>query len=348
MTRAGEQADHFRWQAGWCASLGSPLYAHLLTQAAGDIEAGGPVGRVLGDREAHQRSALGLRLMGSVHRLVLLGQAPDLAATYPSAGGKADPEVAWHAFTALVEERFDDVEAGIDRRVQTNEVGRSTALVGGFLEVARATGLPLRVLEVGASAGLNLRWDHFRYEARGATWGPTDSPVRLCSYNSDLPLPFDVEANVAERAGCDPDPVDAATDEGRLTLLSYVWPDQAHRIRLLRSALEVAATVPVRVDRANLVDWLPERIGPVAGQATVVFHSIVMQYLSKDDHHTFGSIVAKAGARATDDAPLAWLRLEPKGGEFHVRLNRWPGGEEHHLGTASAHGQNVRWLGLPR
>ena len=152
MSRAGEQAEHFRWQAGWCASLGSPLYAHLLTQAADDIEAGGPVRRVLGDREAHQRSALGLRLMGSVHRLVLEGQAPDLAATYPSAGGKADPEAAWEAFLGLVEERSDDVEAGIDRRVQTNEVGRSTALVGGFLEVARATGLPLRVLEVGASA----------------------------------------------------------------------------------------------------------------------------------------------------------------------------------------------------
>jgi hypothetical protein len=348
MTRAGEQAEHFRWQAGWCASLGSPLYAHLLTQAAANIEAGGPVGRVLGDREAHQRSALGLRLMGSVHRLVLEGQAPDLAATYPSAGGKADPETAENAFLALVDERFADVEAGIDRRVQTNEVGRSTALVGGFLEVARATRLPLRVLEVGASAGLNLRWDHFRYEARGATWGPADSPVRLCSYNSDLPLPFDVHATVAERAGCDPDPVDAASDEGRLTLLSYVWPDQAHRIRLLRSALNVAAKVPVPLDKRSLVDWLPERIGPVPGLATVVFHSIVMQYLAKDDRYAFEAVVRQAGEEATADAPLAWLRLEPKGGEFHVRLNRWPGGDEHHMATATAHGQNVRWLGLPR
>ena len=348
MSRAGEQAEHLRWQAGWCASLGSPLYAHLLMQAAGDIEAGGPVGRVLGDREAHQRSALGLRLMGSVHRLVLEGRAPDLAAAYPSAGGKADPEAAWDAFIALVDERFADVEAGIDRRVQTNEVGRSTALVGGFLEVARATGLPLRVLEVGASAGLNLRWDHFRYEARGATWGPADSPVRLCSYNSDLPLPFDVHATVAERAGCDPDPVDAASDEGRLTLLSYVWPDQAHRIRLLRCALDVAAEVPVPLDKGSLIDWLPERIGPVPGRATVVFHSIVMQYLAKDDRHAFEAIVRQAGERATGDAPLAWLRLEPKGAEFHVRLNRWPGGDEHHVATATAHGQNVRWLGLPR
>src|SRR5947208_1364179 len=82
---------------------------------------------------------------------------------------------------------------------------------------------------VGASAGLNLRWDRFRYEARGLTWGPADSPVRLCSYNSDVPLPFDVDARVVDRAGCDAAPVDPTTEDGRLTLLSYVWPDQPHR-----------------------------------------------------------------------------------------------------------------------
>jgi hypothetical protein len=34
----------------------------------------------------------------------------------------------------------------------------------------------------------------------------------------------------AEREGCDLEPVDPTTDEGRLTLLSYVWPDQAARL----------------------------------------------------------------------------------------------------------------------
>jgi len=58
--------EHLRWQAESCAQLGSPLYAHLLARAAEDVEEGGPIARVLGDRQATNGSALGLRLMGSV------------------------------------------------------------------------------------------------------------------------------------------------------------------------------------------------------------------------------------------------------------------------------------------
>jgi hypothetical protein len=338
--------EHLRWQAESCAQLGSPLYAHLLSRAADDVEAGGPIARVLGDRQATNASALGLRLMGSAHRLVLQGEARDLARTYPSAGGQADPAAAWRALTALVEERFDAIHVGIDRPVQTNEVGRSAALVGGFLEVARATGLPLRVFEVGASAGLNLRWDRFFYESRGATWGPPESPVRLCSYNSDRPLPFDVAARVVDRAGCDAAPVDPGTEDGRLTLLSYVWPDQAHRIRLLRAALAVAAEVPVPVEQAEAIAWTTERWRPEAGAATVLFHSIVMQYLPDGRRAAFKDLVRRRGAEATTAAPLAWLRLEPVGPEAALRLTLWPRGTDATLAWSGFHGQNVRWLGL--
>ena len=340
--------EHLRWQGELCAQLGSPLYGHLLSRAADDVEAGGPVARVLGGRPATNASALGLRLMGSVHRLVLQGEAPELARTYPSAGGHADPETAWPALTALIEERFEAVDAGIERPVQTNEVGRAAALVGGFLEVARTTGRPLRVFEVGASAGLNLRWDRFFYESRGATWGPPASPVRLCSYNSDRPLPFDVDARVVDRAGCDAAPVDSGTEDGRLTLLSYVWPDQIHRIRLLRAALTVAAETPASVERAEAIAWTSGRWHPEAGAATVLFHSIVMQYLPDDRRAAFKQLVRQRGAEATPTAPLAWLRLEPAGHEAALRLTLWPGGTDATLATCGFHGQNVRWLGYGR
>jgi hypothetical protein len=311
------------------------------------VEAGGPIARVIGDRPATNASALALRLLGSVHRLVLEGQASELAACYPSAGGRADPEAAWRAFTAVIEDQFDAVNAGIERPVQTNEVGRAGGLVGGFLEVARQTGRPLRILEVGASAGLNLRWDRFLYEARGATWGPPESPVRLCSYNSDRALPFDVDAKVVDRAGCDPAPIDPATGDGRLTLLSYVWPDQVHRIRLLRAALAVAADFPVRVEQAEAVAWTEERFHPEPGAASVIYHSIVMQYLPDDRRAAFKEVVRRRGAEAaTTDGPLAWLRFEPVGAEAAVRLTVWPGGEDHTVAWAGFHGQNVRWLGV--
>jgi len=337
--------EHLCWQGEQCTRLGSPLYGGLLTRAAADVEAGGPLARVLDGRAASNASALGLRLLGAVHRLVLQGEAPALARWYPSAGGRADAEAAWPDFRAVVDGHLEAVGAGLDRPVQTNEVGRSTALVGGFLEVARVTGLPLRVLEVGASAGLNLRWDRFRYEARGLTWGPADSPVRLCSYNSDVPLPFDVEARVVDRAGCDAAPVDPTTEDGRLTLLSYVWPDQPHRFRLLKAALAVAAEVPAPVDSADVATWTGERFTPEPGVATVLYHSIVMQYLPDDRRAAFKALVRERGPAATPAAPLAWLRLEPVGEEAALRLTVWPGGRDATLAWSGFHGQNVRWLG---
>ena len=303
------------------------------------------IARVLGERRATNASALALRLMGSVHRLVLQGDAPGLARFYPSAGGHPEADGAWEAITALIEEQFDAVDAGIERPVQTNEVGRAAALVGGFLEVARETGRPLRVFEVGTSAGLNLRWDRFFYESRGATWGPPESPVRLCSYNSDRPLPFDVDTGVVDRGGCDAAPVDPTTEDGRLTLLSYVWPDQVHRIRLLRAALAVAAETPAPVQRADALNWTSARWRPEAGVATVLFHSIVMQYLSDEQRATFKAFVRRRGPEATTDAPLAWLRLEPVGTEAALRLTVWPGGDDATLAWSGFHGQHVRWLG---
>jgi hypothetical protein len=346
MAHAERQGQHLRWQAGWCRKLGSQLYGYLLERAADDVAARGPTAAVLEDRDATQRSMLALRLMGAVHRLVLQGEAPDLARLYPSVGGRTDEVAAWRALSDLLEERADEVRSGIDRPVQTNEVGRAGALVGGFLEVARATRMPLRVLEVGASAGLNLRWDRFSYEARGSTWGPIDSPVRLCSFNSDAALPFDVDARVSVRAGCDTDPVDPTTEDGRLTLLSYLWADQVARVRLLRAALEVAAEVPAEVEKADAVEWLSRQFRPTPGVATVVFHSIVMQYLSEGDRSAFEAMVRAEGAAATEEAPVARLRMEPAGEHAEVRLTMWPGGLEFLVATSGYHGGSVRWLGL--
>lgn len=302
--------------------------------------------RVLEGRASDPEGSMtALRLMGAVHRLVLEGQAPELAGYYPSAGGDGAHQGAWEAFRSALEEHRETVTAYLDRPVQTNEVGRAAALVGGFLLVGRAWGLPLRLLEIGASAGLNLRWDHFRYEARGETWGPSDSPVRLCDFNSNRPPPFDVSVSVAERAGCDARPVDPATEDGRVTLLSYVWADQVRRIRLLRAALEVARRVPVRLDEAPAGEWLPAEVGPRPGVATVVFHSIVMQYVSHEEAGRVRRAVLGAGSRATRDAPVAWLRMEPAGEVADVRLTQWPGGEERVVATAGYHGTAVRWLG---
>jgi hypothetical protein len=335
-----------RLQGEWCTRLGSPLYGLLCARAADDVEAGGPTADVLaGHEDDRPASALALRLMGAVHRLVLAGEAPALARHYPSAGGDGDAAGAWPAFRALLETRRDDLRVLVEHGVQTNEVGRAAALAPGFLTVARETGLPLRILEMGTSAGLNLRWDRFRYETAERAWGDPSSPVVLRDAWETAVPPFATATTVVERAGCDPSPVDPTTDEGRLTLMSYVWPDQRERFALLGGAIEVARRVPADVERASAVDWLPRRLAAArAGAATVVFHSIALQYLDRAARERALDTVARAGARATPDAPVAWLRMEPGGEQAEVRLTVWPGGDERLVATTGFHGRGVRWL----
>jgi hypothetical protein len=339
-------ASRMREQAGWCARLGSSLYAHLLEQIALDAGRGGPSAEILaGHSEDPLASALALRLMGAVHRLVLQGEAPALAAHYPSAGG-TDRSDAWPAFETLLRERTGDVRALLARPVQTNEVGRSAALLGGFLQIARETGLPLALVELGASAGLNLRWDHFRFDAAGWSWGETDSPVRIaCEFTGSLP-PRDVAVRVVARDGCDAQPIDATSHEGTLTLQSYLWADQLDRLALLRAAIELARRIPGHVVSGDAAAWIaPRLVARERGVATVVYHSIFWQYMSRDRRAAVKAAIDEAGAGAAAHRPLAWLRLEPVGreGPYEIRLTSWPGGRERRLGEGSPHGRQVHW-----
>ena len=94
-----DPAEAFRVQSAACAELGSPMYAELAARCATDIETGGPVAVVLaGHEDDPGPSALALRLLGSVHRLVLERRAGELAVFYPSVGGAWDPGPGWRAF----------------------------------------------------------------------------------------------------------------------------------------------------------------------------------------------------------------------------------------------------------
>jgi hypothetical protein len=338
-----------RGQAAFCEAARSPFYAELLEHLAVDAEAGGPTWDLLGrtvDDPALQVPQL--RLLGAVHRLVLGGAAPELTAHYPSVGGDADAAAAWPAVLSLFTARHEELARSLDRPPQTNEVGRSAALIGGFLTVSAETGHPLRILEVGASAGLNLRFDHFWYQSGAHGLGDPASPVRFVDVWEGKSPPLDVAMTVSSRSGCDHNPIDPASDSGRLALLGYVWPDQATRFALLRGALDVAARVPANVDQADALEWVAAQLAdPHPGEATVVFHSIVMQYFGPDDIAEFVAILADAGARATPSAPLAWLRLEPTSKtevtRAELRLTLWPEGEERLLALAGFHGTPVEW-----
>jgi hypothetical protein len=339
-------AARLRWQGEWCERLGSPLYTAILEQAAEDVERGGAAWSLLAGREREPaRAFLPLRLTGAVHRLVLMGRLPELAPFYPSAGGEVDLELGPARFVEVLGDHRDDVAEHLDRPVQTNEVGRCTGLIGGFMTVAAETGLPLSILEVGASAGLNLRFDRFHYSSGGAGWGDPASPVRFEDVFAGATPPFDAPLEVSDRGGCDASPLDPHSEEDRLTLMSYVWPDQEGRFELLRAALGIAARDEVTVERSGAAEWatreLAERREDVA---TVLYHSVVVQYLTAEEGEALHAAIKDAGSRATSAAPFAWLFLEPGEKEADVRLTLWPGGEERLLARAGFHSRSVEWL----
>jgi hypothetical protein len=344
-------AAGLRWQAGWCGRLGSPLYEALLEHAARDVEHGGPAWTVLdaagapAEAQALMRGGPALKLLGAVHRLVLEGRAPELARFYPSAGGTPDAEAAAPVLIDTIEQHQALLPELMRRPIQTNEVGRSAALLVGFLTVARDSGLPLAVLEIGASAGLNLRWDRYRYTGPAGEWGDPGSPVHIASAFTGARPPLDVTAEVIERRGCDPCPLDPAAEEDRLTLLSYTWPDQQQRFTQLRAALDFAPNMPVALERASAVEWLTHALAePRSGVATVVFHSVVLPYLGEEGIAELWRVLEAAARRARPDAPFAWLSLEAGEDLAAVRLMTWPGGEARLLANASFHGPPVKWV----
>ncbi|OBH82395.1 DUF2332 domain-containing protein [Mycobacterium sp. E2989] len=345
-------ADHLlhtlRAQGRFCAGSGSPMYGELFELVAADVEAGGVFAAILsGHEDAPSRLAVPLRLLGGLHRLVLDGRARQLRRWYPSTGGSWDAVAAWPEIEGAAAEHCEALRAALRQPPQTNEVGRSAALIGALLRINGEPGLPVRLFEIGSSAGLNLRADHYRYRFADGQWGPDDSPVTIHdAWRGALPPGGGVE--IVERSGFDIAPIDVTGADGELTVLSYVWPDQTARLERLRGAIEVARRVPARLQRQTAADAVAG-LTPAAGALTVLWHSITWQYLSGEERDAVRARVGALGERADERSPFVHLTLEParEGPDapirFLVRARRWPGGELEILGECHPHGPPVHW-----
>lgn len=335
MTGVVRQA--FRDQAISCRDLGSPLTAAICDTLADALDPGqGPVARRVlgwpGDPSSRGHS-VPLRLCGALHALVLTDKAPALAAAY--AAGRADEGLLLDAIRA----QEDVVMRWLDSAPQTNEVGRSAALIGAARFLATQSPLPVSLLELGASAGLNLNFDRFHLFE-----GPKDAVVLTPDWQGEVPQ---AGFSVAARAGVDLNPLDPHRDG--LRLMAYCWPDQSARLNRLRAALRLAGAHPPPVDAGDAGRWLRERLAtPEPGRLRIVYHTVAAQYFPPETAQMVAD--AMTGAETGPDRPLAHVSMEADGAGRGAGLSltlrddqtrRWS------LGRADFHGRWIEWNPVP-
>lgn len=338
--------EHFEEQARFCAEYGSPFTGALCERFAEDLKAGGPVAALTANWTTNPRAdVVALRLAGALHAAVLTNRDPALTALYPAQVAAWRMDEVWPVARAFLAREGDWVRDFLRFAPQTNETRRSIALLGPFLAFAHDWQGPIDTLELGASAGLNMNWDRFAYRTAHWAWGDAASPVVIDTDWHGPPPPLGA-VRVRHRAGCDLNPLDISHRDQLLRLKSYVWADQPERLARFDGAVALALKQGVRVERADAAAWIAEKLAARATDAaTIVYHSVFLQYPPKETRAAIADAIMSAAARATRAAPLAWVRLEPEavtdgihnGLRFVIDLTTWPAGERRILGYTDGH-----------
>lgn len=332
-----------RRQARACQTLNSPLTAGILDAASNLLDATSETGRrVLGWSGDPIADALPLRLTGGLHGLARRDVAPQLGKIYRDGAGDFSGAIceAIHAHDAWI--------AGwLDSPPQTNEVGRSGALMCGLMQAVHGLGLPIELLELGASAGLNLNLDRFRFDLGKRTIGPNDSSVRIAPLWTGGDPP-DARPVIIARAAVDQQPVNVSDAAAAERLIAYVWADQKERITRLEAAIEIARRFPPPVVAADAGAWLKQQLQrpQSVNVVRIVMHSVFWQYVPRATRQQLHDAIQQAGANATTTRPFGWLKFEP-GPQLYtmeLKLRLWPSGDDFHLANCHSHGSAIDWL----
>ncbi len=343
---AGEANNRgaFRIQEYYCRENASPIYARIGGALAEGLTRESETGaRVLDWPGEPTRDALPLRLIGGLHALVLAGKDDELAAVFR--GEVTEVSAVTATVNAALVRHDAAVLPWLDGPPQTNEPGRSAALMTGLIEVARRFGPRLELLEIGSSAGLNLLIDRYRIDLGGTIIGPDDAPVTIVPdwRGTALAAP---PIEIVSVKGCDVAPMDATDAAVEARLAAYVWAEEPQRLVRVRAAIEMMRERGVDLVQADAADWVEARLEePQAeGVSRVLMHSVVWQYLPEPIADRIRAAMKAAGAHATAARPLAWVMMEPDRalGYQVIRVRHWPDGEDWRVvGTSHAHG---RWI----
>lgn len=313
-------------QAAHCEGR-SPLYAAVLRELQADAASAAWVER-LEDTWRDRDFAVGWEaahlLLAGMHCAALSGAAGELAALYPSCGGRGgEPRGAASRFLARADNGF--WERLRHALVQTNEVGRSVAWMVAAAQSFGPRNLPFHLVELGTSAGLNLVGDHLPQRCR---FLPEDA--RPPAGWNRRPHP------VLTRSGLDLQPRNVGEDQDRLWLKACVWADDLPRLARLETAIEVFLKIENRPRLAQCTfagapDWLLENLRPAPREGLLVFNSIGTVYLA--DEAYAGLRRGMASVLSAWQGRGVWVEYErargTAGGPLELALHRAAGGRLH-------------------
>lgn len=346
MSDEAANREAFRIQQRYCEAMEAPLTAAVCAALAEALDRSSLTGaRVLDWSGEPTQDALPLRLVGGLHALA---QAGDTALAPVFAGEVRDTAELERTLAAALHRHDATLLHWLEGPPQTNEAGRSGALMAGLLRIAQRFGPDMEILEIGSSAGMNLLIDRYRYELGNVLVGPSDS---LLTIRPDWrgPPPPAVPIRFVRARGVDVQPIDVCDPEQARRLRGYVWADQPDRLARMDVAVTMLCERPVDLARGDAAEWLEARLAEPqpAGVTRVLMHSVVWQYLGEARQARITAAMEDAGARATPERPLAWVVMEPERALLRqeVRVRHWPEGAPWMLiATAHAHGAWVETL----
>jgi hypothetical protein len=308
MTASGAEqvrAQALEVAAGWAAPDAPPSWR--LTAALFSVIAGHDA--LLRRMAALPPDRLPALLASAAIAFLVRSDRPQPLAGYFPEPGAAQPDFDdgfFPAARAFCSERLNDIAAVCDgRRYQMNEVARCTQIALGI--AAAPPDGPVALVDLGTGAGFGLHLDRYRYRVGAVTSGPPAAGLTLdCEPRGAGAPPPATLPPIAERAGIDVHPVDAA-DQAARAWLEACAPPEASALSRLAAALDLAAGHPARIVAGDVVDALPGVLASLEAPRVIVTDAYLAVFLPPERRAQLAGILAEAG-RAR---PVTWLSLDP-------------------------------------
>ena len=244
-------------------------------------------------------------------------------------------------FFEFLHSRLSEVrDVMLARSVQTNEPGRCASILPLLAQVPS----PIALIEIGASAGLCLLPDKYGYRYGTTTVG-TNELVFPCDVDTNTPVPQKLP-EIAWRAGLDLNPVSLEDEDEVRWLECLVWPEHHARLSRLRTAINIARSTPVRVERGDLRYDLEGLVAeaPVDCHA-VVMHSAVLAYVPRSDVESFIAKMDRLNCDWISNEAANVLQFTSRVRDrdrtlssFVLSMNKTP------VATTSPHGEWLEWI----